>query len=493
MLAGNLVLFASVLAGTSTEKAPSLGFVSTLAAETPAQGRIVVSNLTLMSYTSDMFADDGDTLQLASRFRAVGAVLDVLALGLDVHILTNQHSVRIPPISHTIGDPRLFALGSYAPLDWMNVAGEFGMKLPTVAEGIGIDLLATSPCLQGALSMTAPFGLTGTFNAGLRWDRSEVAFPTALTPLLRYSAQVSNTPWFDLGAAVDYRYQALPFLALVPFVETRFLLPFSGVDTATGASGLVGLGLHTALGKGDPLVVSLALNLAPLRPDHLSTNVPAIAPWALGIGLAYALEPFSSTPEVVATHSPPTPPPPREVIKIERVEVSPPTGRISGRVVDAGTGQPLIDASVEILDTATSPMLVNSTSGAFSSFELPAGRPYKLRIVADGYEIGELAVIVDPGKVRDVRVALPRADREQKGEIRGIITGADGTPIQASIVISGVEQGRFMSDPSDGSFRFQVPVGEHTLAIGAEGHRTQRKKIRIRPGDEIILNVDLAH
>ncbi|MBN2360149.1 MAG: carboxypeptidase regulatory-like domain-containing protein [Deltaproteobacteria bacterium] len=466
---------------------PGTHYLRVVDARIQNQGTLSFTTLGGLSYADNLFNDGATDTLVAARLKAFASAFDFLQVGLALGTRANDHSTRLPPVSQTVGDPSALLRGGYRFFPWLSLAGEFELALPTASRDIGVEFGAISPKLTTAVGLHAPFGLTGTLNLGAAWDRTETAFREPLTDVLRYSAHVSNTPWVYLGGAVDYRYAPFAFMSLTPFLETSFQLPVGSVDTAQGMAGLIGAGLRVALGSNDALAVTIGGEYAYLRPDPTRVAVPAVAPWAVDIGLAYAFNLFA---EPVAAASPP--PPPKEVIKEVVKEVAPPTGRIKGVVIDRETRTPIVDATVEIAGAEMSALVVNGSDGTFATYALPANKPYKLKVVATGYTAGEVNAVVGADGVRTIEVALDRAGAAQFGELRGIIkAAADGKPLAASIVVTGIKE-RFASDPATGAFVFKLPVGDHNIAVGAPGYRTQKKKIRIRPGDVVILNVDLA-
>lgn len=484
----------ATIAPTKAEPVPvpaSSNYLRVVDARMPPQGTLSFTTLGGLSYSDNLFNDGNADTLVAARLKAFVAAFDFLQVGLALGTRANDHVGRTPPVSQTVGDPAALLRGGYRVLPWLSLAGEFELALPTATRNFGVAFGAISPKLTTAVGLHAPFGLNGTLNVGAAWDRSETAFEEPLTDVLRYSALVSNTPWVYLGGAVDYRLALFSFLSLTPFLEATFQLPVGNVDTVQGLSALVGGGLRIAIGRNDALSITVGGEYAYLRPNPTQVAVPAVPPWAADVGIAYAFDLFAR-PAAADLPPPPPPPPPKEVIKEVVKEVAPATGRIKGVVLDKETRSPIVDATIEIDGAETSPLAVNGSDGTFNSFPLAANKPYKLKVIANGYTSGEVNAVVGSDAVRSVEVLLDKAGAAQFGELRGTIKAAvDGKPLAASIVVTGIKD-RFASDGASGSFSFQLPVGDHNVAVGAPGYRTQKKKIRIRPGDVVILNVDLA-
>jgi hypothetical protein len=455
------------------------------------QGSFALLTGGAFSYTENMFNDGSPDSQFGARGAVLVAPLDFALVGVGFGTLANHHEVRNPQVSQTVGDPSLILRGGALLMPWLSLGGQLEVLLPTEGRGFGLAFDAVTPKLTLAAGYHAPFGLNANLNLNARWLRSELAFDTPLDPILRYSAQVANTPSVGAGLAVDYRIALLEVVSLAPFVETGLDAAIVAVDTSRALAANVGGGLRLGLGPDDALLLTAGAEYAFLRPDALAVDVPAVAPWAVNFGASYRFDPFARPGEV----APPPPPvelPPKEIIKEVVKEVPAPTGRIKGSVVDATARTPVVDAVVEVVGADASPLTVNGADGTFVTFPLEANRPFKLRAVATGYDAGEINAMVGADAVRTIEIPLTKTGAVQFGEIRGTIKGANGAPLEASIVVTGLKDGRFKTDAATGAFSFQAPVGDHSVAVGAPGYRTQKKKIRIRPGDVVILNVDLA-
>jgi hypothetical protein len=75
------------------------------------------------------------------------------------------------------------------------------------------------------------------------------------------------------------------------------------------------------------------------------------------------------------------------------------------------------------------------------------------------------------------------------GAISGVIHGQGNQPIGAFVTLT--ELGLLVRPDAEGAFRFDVPAGQYTLTIEAEGYLPQSKVIAVRPGEQHIYNVEL--
>ncbi len=106
------------------------------------------------------------------------------------------------------------------------------------------------------------------------------------------------------------------------------------------------------------------------------------------------------------------------------------TGSVSGRIVDAGSGEAILGAVVEIAaakDTATLKAVASGTDGQFSSSGIPVGA-YILRVRFLGYESPDLAFSVARGKtdLGDVKLKAGIAIESVVKEVEAMRTTQNG-------------------------------------------------------------------
>ena len=174
------------------------------------------------------------------------------------------------------------------------------------------------------------------------------------------------------------------------------------------------------------------------------------------------------------------------------VEKAAQTFVIQGVVADKATGEPIPDASIYI-GNAVSPITVNSKTGEFKSWALPAGGGLvELRVQAPGYRDGkEVVPSGGGGEVKKLAIGLESTNRPVTGEIRGKATNAKtGRQVRAEVFIPALNIKVRAS--KTGEFSMTVTPGEYDVLISAKGLSTQKKRLKVRPGDVVILNVDMS-
>ncbi len=444
------------------------------------------------AYSSDLFGEGADDVMLQTRLGIQAGLLDSLALGLSISNLGNYNSLRLPTTSQVVGDPRLSLRFAMPLAQQFAVAVEALAMLPTSSDGIGLAWQATSPSLTTSLSYFSPFHLEVNLKLGLRLMRNALAFSGNIPPVLRYAGQLADAGIADTAIGLNYRLSVVKYFSVRPYLNALLSVPVYQVDSAAGLSAGGGGGVRFGIGHNDDLSVELGAQINFVRHDPNLIALPATAPWLLHAGLLYHFNPFSekagSTPAPVVK----TVYKEKQVIKEVVKEVPPATGQVLGQVIDKKTRQPVVNAIIQVVGSSASPLSVGGSDAKFKTFPLLANKPFKLKIVAPGYNSVETNVMVAPDQQRSVTIELLRSGELQYGEIRGTIKNNRGKAIAANIVAVGVKKGRTKTDPKTGRFSLKLPVGQHNVIVSAKKYRSQKKKIQLRPGDVVILNVDMA-
>jgi len=171
----------------------------------------------------------------------------------------------------------------------------------------------------------------------------------------------------------------------------------------------------------------------------------------------------------------------------------PPGSRVSGRVIDKASGQPVkaFEAGLSVSRPGAAIMLVapimrsfTSDDGAFAIDGVPAAT-HTLAVVAPGYVMARVPnVTVENGKnVDGVEVALDAGVR-----VHGRVTGTDGAPLGGVLVRVDpalATHGAAMNDPyvltdPDGEYVLEnLEQGNTTLAFSRTGLLTVRKNVTL--------------
>jgi uncharacterized membrane protein len=95
------------------------------------------------------------------------------------------------------------------------------------------------------------------------------------------------------------------------------------------------------------------------------------------------------------------------------------------------------------------------------------------------------------GETKVVTFKLTSLGKDAVGELKGSLKDArSGVPVKGEVFIPLIQK-KFQAD-GEGKFSASMKAGRYQVLISAKGYTTQKKEIEIRPGDVVILNVDLS-
>ncbi|MGM7702002.1 carboxypeptidase regulatory-like domain-containing protein [Pseudalkalibacillus sp. Hm43] len=174
------------------------------------------------------------------------------------------------------------------------------------------------------------------------------------------------------------------------------------------------------------------------------------------------------------------------------LRVSP--GTITGKVTDQTTGEPIVGANVNILDSnglviATT---ATNTSGGYFVDRLAPGS-YTVSVTKTNYAKQTKGGIVQTGELTTVNIALSRS----VGSILGVLRDVDGNRINS--VEIGVRlldskglllQSTIASPESDFSF-FNLTPAQYLISISAEGFRSKVVPVTVAGGTTSELDITL--
>ena len=168
----------------------------------------------------------------------------------------------------------------------------------------------------------------------------------------------------------------------------------------------------------------------------------------------------------------------------------------SGKVVDAESGFPIPDASLEphlLVGTARiaacSEAMRSDSGGTFRALPLPAG-PCWIAVSAPGYAPG--GVSCDPGSTPDFDVGAIELTLNRDLEVR--LIGRPEQDLSAYMVdLEGLEQSpRIACDPDGRAVFEKVAAGTPTLSIWPPDTGRQYIELDLRPGERWSIEVPIA-
>ena len=163
--------------------------------------------------------------------------------------------------------------------------------------------------------------------------------------------------------------------------------------------------------------------------------------------------------------------------KLDQIELVPVSGRVSGRVANAVTGQPIARAKVWTHDRPDVWTLADA-EGRYA-LELPAGEVTLRASAADHGAHGGMRLDLAAGHtIAAPDLLLAQMSAWVEGVVRNAVTGE---PIPAALVQASDTEGT--STDADGSFRLRLASGTRTVSAMASGHRGQAQAtVRLAEG-----------
>lgn len=157
----------------------------------------------------------------------------------------------------------------------------------------------------------------------------------------------------------------------------------------------------------------------------------------------------------------------------------------TGVVTDTFTGKLISGATVVAAETVRT-----DSTGRFAVAAKPGSG--RIRVAAPGYFSRFESLQVRGGETATINLRL--CDTTKAGEVTGTVTTLDdGAPlVGASVVIGPVERGDATN--LDGHYRVRnVPAGEHVIEFSYIGCLTVLRRVVIRPGAHLRLDIRLEY
>ena len=189
-----------------------------------------------------------------------------------------------------------------------------------------------------------------------------------------------------------------------------------------------------------------------------------VAPdWAVVGGFSYAFTP-APPPVVVAP--------------------KPEKGKITGRVYDKETSQPLEGAVIAFPGTNMT-RLYSGSSGEYTTYEfLPQN--VTLKVEKEGYEEASATVIVEAGGTATQDFGLNRL--EKVGVLAGKVLEKEGKPLAAVISFDDPKVPNLATDPNTGQYEGKVPPGNYRIRASSTGFKSEIKGARVEDKRRTVVD-----
>jgi outer membrane protein OmpA-like peptidoglycan-associated protein len=463
----------------------------------------------------------------------------------------NSNSEGAPQLLQVLGDTTLGVKG-FTPMKlagFLTVGGEMQLFLLNGTGAVGPAGGGTSVAIRALATSDfrkpggKGFPLRVNLNLGYKIDNSgeivEEVEAERAAALGQDTAPISRIERFGLGINRVDQFQTylgaeLPFDFIQPFLEYTIDLPVNrqGYECHTGtvSRGDVCLGLtDLSSPNGDPAGFSyvpsrlslgvratpfedrfrglsgmLAFDIGVTGSGQFVEEVAPQAPWTMYLGLGYAFDVQDKPQQVIEKPAP------------AAAMTETPKAYVRGFVHERGKPEGIANAIVSFQGGAQPP-LATGADGRFLSRDLPAGI-YTFEVSAPGFKPGQCAAQVqpmapppppppannNPGQFTpppppsgpqfvDIDCELEAAARAG-GLLGAVKDAATSTAVGAAVVKATDAQGKEYNATADGSGNFKLenlPTGEVTLRVTADGYLTNVSSTEVRAGEEQKLTLSL--
>nr|WP_228530770.1 MULTISPECIES: OmpA family protein [Myxococcaceae] len=194
-----------------------------------------------------------------------------------------------------------------------------------------------------------------------------------------------------------------------------------------------------------------------------------------------------------------TPPPPRAAAPATApaaasaaaaapAEAPKPT-RVAGRVLDAQTGKPLAGALVTVEGQDLPPVASAAGTGRFLTYDLPAGLA-TLQVSHEGYEPLSQQLTLVAGQTAEFELQLKPA---VKLSALLVSASAGGKPVAATVTLKGPKEDSVsLPAAARGPSKLEVPAGQYTVSVTAEGFLAQTRDVQVSEGGELKVAFELV-
>jgi len=410
--------------------------------------------------------------EVAGRAAFALQPLDWLALGVRFDALYVKHSGGADDgDSGALTRTRVGARVGGALSDRIRLGGELRLRVPA-AQSASDAFRGTSVDLRALLTYAHGDGrllLSSVLGARLDHTRSAVPQPLGYTTSDRVVLGVANGTAVQTGLAATYRMDAIDLLG-----EWTWDL-YTGSSAPSVGQSPMWLTGGARYWLAEAMHADFIVSVSPsARPDVQDDFVPVVIEPRFWLGAAFGMQFGRPAAPVVEEPSAP-PPPPKEVAP----------GSVEGQVRGVD-GEAIGGATVSYQTPEGPQQVVADGEGKFQLTSVPPG-PLELSIEAEGYEPFKQLVQVAEGKAIASEVLLQRPLPE--GQIRGTVKDYKGRPVAAKIRIKPL--GKSLRADANGEFEIDVPPGDYTVVVTADGFRSQRRPAKVHDNGVTVVIVDL--
>lgn len=370
--------------------------------------------------------------------------------------------------------------------------------------------------LRGHLNLGYRFDNTATVADTIEDDRTASrGEPQRLTRIERFGYAINRTDFVRLGMGAEWLFKYVrPFAEWSIDVSTnrqgyKCLTDQVSVEDSCLEQSREFSALPSRLSLGargvpysnsgtEGLILLLALDIGTGGTSDFVEEMAPELPWALHVGVGYAIDTRRQSAPPTPVAQTPTPPPP---------PVLPVATYVQGTVVDQDSFTPLADASVRFQGLEYNAMLTDS-QGRFRTINLDPG-DYAFRITAAGYSDTECQATVNkpvpaPAAARSessqarsevTAIRCPMARLPNTTTVTGVLRDADTTRFIGRATVGATDnRGRRASLETDdvGGFRFEnVPAGSLKVRVTADGYLPSATELTLEERQSVAIQLTL--
>jgi 5-hydroxyisourate hydrolase-like protein (transthyretin family) len=439
-------------------------------------GEVVIGSTLEFFKASDYLKDGDENQRLLTRSSLAWVPFSGFEINAGFYLASNYNTAYVPDQAQFVGDPFLGVRYGHALTDQLSLGGGVQIQIPTGEKFSQLSTDGISTRVMTTFAFQPVPAAMITLNLGYHFDNTARIFDENLNAAQIFSAGVN--PHDQLLVRLGAAWQFGP---VAPFLEYG-----GAIAMGTGAPGFTDTPNWITIGlRAWPLshhtlhvVAALDIGLTGIHPPAGKGRTP---PYNVILALGFNFGQIPDPPPLVIT---------KEVEKIKEVKVQvppPPQSRIVGTVVDAQTGKPLGGARVEIDGKEAATFVTEPERGAFTTCPADPG-PVKMTVSVEGYRQKTTAVLSTGKPTVPVTIKLARIKGKTFGTLKGTVRSATGKALRARIVIP---TRRVKTRAKKGKFKFRVKTGVFDVLLTMPGYVTQRRKIKLKTGDIVILNVEL--
>jgi hypothetical protein len=424
------------------------------------------------AYTESVIDDTDKHQRVFGEAAAAWAPWQYLQLSLGFDARYDKHTSDVEPRSDSGGAlGTTFATRHAFQLDehWA-VGVRTALRFPPAAD-VGRGFQGVSPEFAAIGTYLFKPNQELSLNVGYRIDRSQESVDRPLVTLQpgdRVASQISQYDALLLGLLY-----AMPIGPVTASAEWSWDVAL-GNDAPSAIESPMRIRLAAQIKLARRFLPGVELGVSPSGRPEFNDKLVRVEPrmWAaLTCGVSFARASQEYTPDEPA----------QPVI----MEAKPEPSVLDVKVLDA-SGAPVNGASVALaVEGDRKEAQTDSDGGA--ELELRPTLEHTLSVSAEGFQPQSVMVQGTPGR-QAVSVSLARALPE--GEIKGNVRSLrGGQPVKARITIAPL--GKVVNSDEKGNFVVDVPPGQYSLEIEAQGYEPQTRAAQVERLGVTIIVVDL--